>query len=441
VKEYLLMTDRYQPQDLEAHWQAAWERAKLFDVDEDKSQPKYYLLEMFPYPSGRIHMGHVRNYTIGDVVARFKRMRGYNVLHPMGWDAFGMPAENAAIAARVHPAKWTYANIAAMKAQLKRLGFSYDWRREVATCDPRYYKWEQMVFLRLLEKGQAYRKKSQVNYCPKCETVLANEQVEGGACWRCGEEVVQREQWGWFLRITDYAQELLDWIDRLPGWPERVLTMQRNWIGRSEGATIRFDLIDPPAGFENYLEVFTTRPDTVFGATFMSLAAEHPLAKALSAGTAQAAAVAGFQAQVARQTTAERLAEGFEKVGVFTGGYCKNPATGATIPIFAANFVLLEYGTGAVMAVPGHDQRDHDFAAKYGLPIVEVVQPENEADSVLTAKRAWTGPGVMVNSGPYDGLPNETAKERIAADLKAQGRGGPVVSYRLRDWGISRQRY
>ena len=434
------MSDRYEPRRIEIDWTDRWNQADLFRVVEDKTKPKYYLLEMFPYPSGRIHMGHVRVYTIGDVVARFKRMRGFNVLHPMGWDAFGMPAENAAQAAKVHPAKWTYSNIAAMKAQLKKLGYSYDWERELATCDPRYYKWEQLIFLKLLERGQAYRKRSLVNYCNTCETVLANEQVEQGACWRCGEEVVQKEQWGWFLKITDYADELLEWTEKLE-WPDSVLTMQRNWIGKSHGAAIKFPIVDPPQGFDSHIEVFTTRPDTVFGATFMSLAAEHPLAAALAKGTGQEAAVAEFQARVSKQNVNERIAEGFVKEGVFTGGYCLNPVTEEKIPVYAANFVLLEYGTGAVMAVPGHDQRDHDFAVKYELPIVEVVRPEREEDRITNTGAAWTGPGVLVNSGPFDGLDFETAKVRIGQHFEGRGLGGPTISYRLRDWGISRQRY
>ncbi len=434
------MSDRYEPRRIEIGWNEKWNQADLFRVVEDKSKPKYYLLEMFPYPSGRIHMGHVRVYTIGDVVARFKRMRGFNVLHPMGWDAFGMPAENAAQAAKVHPAKWTYSNIEAMKAQLKKIGYSYDWQRELATCDPRYYKWEQLVFLKLLKKGQAYRKKSQVNYCPDCETVLANEQVEQGACWRCGQEVVQKEQWGWFLKITDYADELLEWTEKLD-WPERVLTMQRNWIGKSHGAAIKFPIVDPPQGFEDKVEVFTTRPDTVYGATFMSLAAEHPLALALAKKNGREAQVAEFQSRVAKQNVNERIAEGFVKEGVFTGGYCTNPMTNEKIPVYAANFVLLEYGTGAVMAVPGHDQRDYDFAVKYELPIVEVVRPDKEENRITNTGEAYTGPGVLVNSGPFDGLDFETAKIKIAEHFAERDLGGPTISYRLRDWGISRQRY
>ena len=437
------MNERYSPAEIEGRWQAAWNQSGIFRVGEDPTRPKYYLLEMFPYPSGRIHMGHVRVYTIGDLLARFKRMKGFNVLHPMGWDAFGMPAENAAIAANVHPAKWTYGNIDLMRRQLKMMGLSYDWERELATCDPKYYRWEQLIFLKLLEKGQAYRRRSLVNYCPDCQTVLANEQVEQGACWRCGSEVVQKEQWGWFLKITDYAQELLDHTHKLPGWPERVLVMQRNWIGRSEGARIRFPLADKPAGpdLPDHIEVFTTRPDTVWGATFMSLAPEHPLVLGLSRGTAQQAAVDEFVARVKKQNVLERTDEGQEKLGVFTGGHVVNPLNGKKIPVFAANFVLMEYGTGAVMAVPGHDERDYEFAVKYRLPIVEVIQPDDPAVGTLAKGEAWTGDGVMINSGPFDGLRSAEGKRAIGAWLAERGLGGLTVNFRLRDWGISRQRY
>ena len=375
------------------------------------------------------------------MVARYKRMGGFNVLHPMGWDAFGMPAENAALAAGVHPAKWTYANIEAMRAQLKKVGYSYDWTRELATCDPAYYRWEQLIFLKLIESGQAYRRKTLVNYCPDCQTVLANEQVEAGLCWRCSSEVTPQEQWGWFLKITDYAEELLAATDELPGWPERVLAMQRNWIGRSEGAHIRFPIVDPPDGFDDHLEVFTTRHDTVFGTTFMSLAPEHPLTLALAAGTDQAGAVADFVKQVRAQNVIERTGEGYEKNGVFTGGYCLNPMTGEKIPVFTANFVLLEYGTGAVMAVPAHDQRDYDFAVKYSLPILEVIRPDDESLSVEATQVAYTGPGKMVNSGPFDGLDWKKGKKAIADYLAEKGLGGATITYRLRDWGVSRQRY
>ncbi len=362
---------RYNPGAIEARWQRVWEEQDLFRVTEDPDKPKYYVLEMFPYPSGRIHMGHVRNYTIGDVVARYKRMQGFNVLHPMGWDAFGMPAENAALAHGTHPATWTYENIAYMRQQLKSLGYSYDWSRELATCDPQYYRWEQLVFIEMFERGLAYKKKSPVNWCEHCQTVLANEQVEEGGCWRCQQPVILRELEQWFFKITDYVEELLEYCDRLPGWPERVLTMQRNWIGKSVGAQILF----PVDGREEKIEVFTTRPDTLFGATFMSLAPEHPLALELARGTAQEAAVQEFIHTWKQRDRSKGVVEELVKEGVFTGRYCLNPVTGWQMPIYVANFVLMEYGTGAVMAVPAHDQRDFEFAQKYGLKIVVVIQP------------------------------------------------------------------
>ncbi|HLY37080.1 MAG TPA: leucine--tRNA ligase, partial [Candidatus Binatia bacterium] len=425
---------RYEPAAVEAKWQARWETARAFAARPSSGRERFYVLEMFPYPSGRIHMGHVRNYSIGDVIARQRRMAGYEVLHPMGWDAFGLPAENAAIQNRVHPARWTYDNIDHMRRQLKRLGFSYDWDRELATCDPRYYRWEQLFFIRMLERGLAYKRRSLVNWCPQCETVLANEQVEDGRCWRCDSPVVERELEQWFLRITAYAEELLRDLDRLTGWPERVVTMQRNWIGRSTGAEVRF----PLEGRPDALAIFTTRPDTLFGVTFMSLAAEHPLATALAAGTPQEAAVAAFVARV-RATPRTERAQG--KDGVATGAYCRHPFTGARIPIYVANFVLMEYGTGAVMAVPAHDQRDFEFAHAFGLPVRVVVQPDDERLDPATMERAGEGPGRLVDSGEFTGLDSETAKERIAAALAARGEGGPTVSYRLRDWGVSRQRY
>ncbi len=431
------MEERYAPQQIEAKWQQAWQDRGIFKVEADPSRPKYYLLEMFPYPSGKIHMGHVRNYTIGDVVARYKRMRGFNVLHPMGWDAFGMPAENAAIANRTHPARWTYENIATMRAQLQRLGFSYDWDREIATCRPEYYRWEQWLFLRMYEKGMAYRKESYVNWCETCTTVLANEQVEAGACWRCGEPVRQKKLAQWFLRITETADDLLAYCDRLPGWPEKVLTMQKNWIGRSEGAEIRFAV----EGLRTPITVFTTRPDTVYGATFMCLAPEHPLVETLAAKTDQAAAVAVFIAQVALQERSAKALETYEKEGVFLGRYAINPASGRRMPIYTANFALMEYGTGAVMSVPAHDQRDFDFARKYDLPVVVVVQPPEVSLSAQALTEAYAGPGRMVNSGPFDGMDNAAAMEAIVKDLAARGLAAPKVSFRLRDWGISRQRY
>ncbi|MEJ2201388.1 MAG: leucine--tRNA ligase, partial [Desulfuromonadaceae bacterium] len=413
------MQERYNAGAIEEKWQQFWERNQSFKTTELAGKnKKYYLLEMFPYPSGRIHMGHVRNYSIGDVVARFKRLQGYNVLHPMGWDAFGMPAENAAIKHGTHPAKWTHENIASMKAQLKKMGFSYDWERELATCDADYYRWEQLIFLRMLEKGLAYKKTSSVNWCPECQTVLANEQVEDGCCWRCDTEVVAKELEQWFFRITNYAQELLDETYNLTGWPEPVLIMQRNWIGRSTGCEINF----PLEGSSQSIRVFTTRQDTLYGATFMSLAPEHPLALQL-ASEEQRSAVEAFIAKVKKQDKNKRGSDELEKEGVFTGSYCLNPVTGRRMPIFLANFVLMDYGTGAVMAVPTHDQRDFEFAQKYDLPLVVVIQPEGETLDPAAMEQAWTGPGSMVNSAEFDGLSNEEAKERIAESLDRKGLG------------------
>jgi len=430
----------YDPQHVETKWQKIWADSKVFKVAPDPDKPKYYVLEMFPYPSGRIHMGHVRNYSIGDVVARFKRMQGANVLHPMGWDAFGLPAENAAIKQHTHPAKWTYENIATMRAQLKRLGYSYDWDRELATCHPAYYRWEQLFFLKFLEAGLAYRKNAPVNWCPSCHTVLANEQVEEGLCWRCDSVVEQRELTQWFLRITDYAQELLDWLDKLPGWPERVLTMQRNWIGKSVGCEIDFAL-EEKAGNTGSIRVFTTRPDTLYGATFMSLAAEHPLVEQLIAGKPQADAVREFCTRVRNMDRIVRGAEDLEKEGVFTGAFCLNPVTGERMPIWVANFVLMTYGTGAVMAVPAHDQRDFEFCRKYGLPLKVVINPAGETLEAAAMTAAYADPGTMANSGEFTGLANEEGKTRVAEHLEARGLGKRTVHWRLRDWNISRQRY
>jgi len=427
---------KYNPGDIEQKWQRQWEDAQSFAVTEDPDKKKYYLLEMFPYPSGRIHMGHVRNYSIGDVVGRFKKMRGFNVLHPMGWDAFGMPAENAAIQNKSHPAKWTYENIAYMRGQLKKMGLSYDWGRELATCDVEYYRWEQRIFLEMYAKGLAYKKTSFVNWCPKCETVLANEQVEDGACWRCDNEVTQKELDQWFFRITDYAEELLEWTDRLSGWPERVLVMQRNWIGRSYGCEIDF----PREDGSGAVRVFTTRQDTLFGATFMSLAPEHPLALQLTTPD-RMADVEVFIEKVKKTDRIKRTAEDFEKEGVFTGSYCINPVTKARMPVYLANFVLMEYGTGAVMAVPTHDQRDFEFARKYALPLQVVIQPEGEKLDHATMTAAFTEPGTLVNSGRFDGMRSDAAKDAIADYLQGEGIGRKTVNYRLRDWGISRQRY
>ncbi len=427
----------YRPEEIEPRWQRIWEERGVFRVSEDPKKPKYYVLEMFPYPSGRIHMGHVRNYTIGDVIARYKRMRGFNVLHPMGWDAFGLPAENAALKHGVHPADWTYDNIDYMRRQLRRLGFSYDWSREFATCDHEYYRHEQLFFIQMLERGLAYRKKTLVNWCPSCHTVLANEQVEDGACWRCGTEVTQKEMEGWFFRITAYAEELLSGLERLrEKWPEKVLVMQRNWIGRSEGAEIEFEV----EGLSEKITVFTTRPDTLYGVTFVSLSPEHPLAERLAerAGLSEALSELKERARRTRREIEEGLAE---KEGLFLKAYAVHPLTGERIPIYAANFVLMEYGTGAVMAVPAHDQRDFEFARKYGLPIKVVIKPPEGDLDPETMEAAYEEPGIMVNSGPFTGMESEAGKRAVIEHLEREGLGRRRVTYRLRDWGVSRQRY
>ena len=433
----------YRPQELDRKWQERWARTRAFEVEEDPSRPKFYCLEMFAYPSGHAHVGHVRNYIIGDVVARLKRMRGFNVLHPFGWDAFGLPAENAAIKHGIHPERWTRENIAHMKGQLQRLGISYAWERELATCDPEYYRWNQWLFLRMFERGLAYRKRSAVNWCPSCATVLANEQVVDGFCWRCDTAVTTRELEQWFFRITAYADELLEATYRLPGWPERVLTMQRNWIGRSEGAKVRFPLADvsgAPAG--EAIEVFTTRIDTIFGATFVLLSPEHELVDRLAA---EAPDPGAFRERVARfraQDRTARLAGAAAKEGFDTGRLAVNPFTGKPVPVWIANFVLAEYGTGAVMAVPAHDQRDFEFARKYGLPIVVVIQPEDRPPlSAATLTEAWEGEGRLVDSGEFTGLASSEARRRMTEAAAARGLGGAAVQYRLKDWGISRQRY
>jgi len=431
------MSSRYEPRRLEEKWQKIWEERRLFEATEDSSRPKYYVLEMFPYPSGRIHMGHVRNYTIGDVVARYKRMRGFNVLHPMGWDAFGLPAENAALARGLHPARWTYDNIDYMRRQLQALGYSYDWPRELATCDPEYYRWEQLIFIEMFRRGLAYKKKAPVNWCPRCETVLANEQVEGGLCWRCDSAVSLKELEQWFFKITAYAEELLADLDHLTHWPERVLTMQRNWIGKSTGAEIFFPLKD---GGEP-LTVFTTRQDTLWGATFMSLAPEHPLALSLAQGTPQEGEVRGFVEHWRAQDRSRGALEEVTKEGVFTGRYCLNPVTGWEMPIYVANFVLMEYGTGAVMAVPAHDQRDFEFAQKYALPIKVVIQPPGEELRAESITAAYEDKGTLVDSGSFSGLASAAAREAIAAFLEEKDLGRRSVHFRLRDWLISRQRY
>jgi leucyl-tRNA synthetase len=435
------MSERaYDHQQIEAKWQRVWAEREMFRVTEGPARPKYYCLEMFPYPSGRIHMGHVRNYAIGDVIARYKMMRGFNVLHPMGWDAFGLPAENAAIEKGVHPAAWTTENIAYMRDQLKRMGLSYDWSREVTTCEPDYYMWNQWLFLRFYEKGLAYKKRSAVNWCPSCETVLANEQVEEGRCWRCDAVVVQKELEQWFFKITHYAEELLDGCDRLPAWPARVLTMQRHWIGRSVGVDVDFPLAEPLPDLAA-IRIFTTRQDTIFGATFMSLAPESPLVERLIEGRPEAAAVREFVARVSRQEKAVRTAADLEKEGVFTGACAVNPFTLEPIPIWVANFVLYEYGTGAIMAVPAHDQRDFEFATKYGIPVRLVIQnPAGTLTEPLSAAYE-DETGTLVNSAQFSGLGVAEGKAKIADYIKAKGFGKRTVNYRLRDWGVSRQRY
>ena len=429
---------RYDPLALEAKWQKRWTKGRHFHVEADPAKRKYYVLEMFPYPSGRIHMGHVRVYTIGDVVARVKRMNGFNVLHPMGWDAFGLPAENAAIKNGLHPAKWTYENIDNMRAQLQKMGYSLDWERELATCDPSYYRWEQLFFVRLFEKGLAYRKNSPQNWCPDCHTVLANEQVEEGRCWRCDSLVEQKDLEQWFLRITAYSEELLADLDRLAGgWPERVLTMQRNWIGKSVGCEVDFPLED---GSGN-VRVFTTRQDTLWGATFMSLAAEHPLAERLIKGKPEEGRARAFIEAMRNMDRIKRQADDLEKEGVFTGSYCLNPVTGTRMPIYLANFVLMGYGTGAVMAVPAHDHRDFEFAKKYGLPLKVVITPRDEVLDGNALTGAYVDPGVLVESGAFTGQDSIAAKGAIADWLEAEGKGVRAINFRLRDWNISRQRY
>ena len=433
----------YKPQTVEKKWRDRWKASRAFEVTEDPAKPKFYCLEMFAYPSGHAHVGHVRNYMIGDVVARVKRMRGFNVLHPFGWDAFGLPAENAAIKNGTHPETWTLENIEHMKGQLQRLGISYAWEREIATCLPDYYKWNQWIFLKMLEKELAYRKRSSVNWCPSCNTVLANEQVIDGACWRCNTAVTTRDLEQWFFRITHYADDLLHGMRELGDWPEKVLTMQRNWIGRSEGARLRFR-IDPDARDSQLapdIEVFTTRIDTIYGANFIVLAPEHPLVAQFAAAAPDPAA---FRASVAKFTSQDRTARmtgAVEKEGFDTGRTAVNPFTGKPVPIWVANFVLVDYGTGAVMGVPGHDERDFEFARKYQLPVTAVVTRDGQSLDAATMTEAHPGDGALVNSGEYDGLPWEEANRRMTADAQARGIGESTVQYRLKDWGISRQRY
>ncbi len=472
---WVSMESTYQPKEIESRWQDYWREHQTFKVVEQPNRPKFYCLEMFPYPSGRIHMGHVRVYAIGDVVARFKRMQGYNVLHPMGWDAFGLPAENAAIQKKVHPAAWTKQNIAYMRSQLQKMGLSYDWDREVTTCHPDYYRWNQWFFIKMYERGLAYRKAAALNWCPECATVLANEQVIDGHCWRCDSEVTQKNLEQWFFRITDYAEELLTGADRLTDWPQRVLVMQKNWIGKSRGVEVRFPLADHP----DALTIFTTRPDTLYGVTFMSLAPEHPMVSALIAGRPEEAQVRAFIEKIQQQDKTVRTALNQEKEGIFTGAYAVHPFTKERIPIWIANFVLMEYGTGAVMAVPAHDQRDFEFAQKYHLPVRTVIENPSKIGpqakdygahlgrseplkigpgaedydpqgvvgggngnhgAPLTA--AYTGEaGTLIHSDRFTGLAPQEAQEAIAQYVEKQGLGKEKIHYRLRDWGVSRQRY
>jgi leucyl-tRNA synthetase len=428
----------YRPQEIEKKWQARWNESRAFEVTEDPSRPKFYCLEMFAYPSGHAHMGHVRNYSIGDALARTKRMLGYNVLHPFGWDAFGLPAENAAIKSGIHPEDSTRGNIAHMKGQLQRMGISYAWERELATCDAEYYKWNQWLFIRMFEKGLAYRRRSSVNWCPKDNTVLANEQVVDGGCWRCGTPVETRDLEQWFFKITAYADELLSAIDGLTDWPEKVLTMQRNWIGRSEGAYVQF-AVEGDASTK--IDVFTTRVDTIYGSTFVLLAPEHPLVAKFADASSDPADFKRKAQAFRLQDRSARMTGEIEKQGFDTGRKAINPFTGKPVPVWVANFVLGEYGTGAVMAVPAHDQRDFEFARKFNLPIQVVITPDGKpalSDSMTEAAEAY---GTLVDSGEFSGLPSEDAKARMTAFAKQRGFGEGTVQFRLKDWGISRQRY
>lgn len=431
------MKEDYDFKEIETKWQHHWEEVRAFEVSEDPEKKKFYCLEMFPYPSGRIHMGHVRNYTIGDVISRFKMMKGFNVLHPIGWDALGMPAENAAISHGIHPQKWTLENIGYMKSQLKRLGLSYDWSREVNTCLPDYYRWNQWIFLKMFEKGLAFRKKSWVNWCPECRTVLANEQAQGGRCWRCDSEVEQKGMEQWFLKITDYAEELLSGHDRLEKWPDHVLLMQKNWIGKSRGALVAF----PVVGTSSAIDIFTTRIDTIYGATFLVLSPEHPLSLELIQDMKEKEELETWieRAILDSHLKRENVAEGRE--GRDTGKKAINPFTGEHIPIWIANYVLMEYGTGAIMAVPAHDQRDFEFARKYSLPMREVIVPENPLRERDAAERAFEDYGILVNSGLFSGLRSEEAMDKMAQYASEKGFGAATTIFRLRDWGISRQRY
>lgn len=431
------MKDMYNFKEIEKKWQKRWDEENIYKVTEDKSREKYYVLEMFPYPSGKLHMGHVRNYSIGDVVARFKTMKGFNVLHPMGYDAFGLPAENAAIKNNVEPAKWTYENMAEMTEQLKQLGLSYDWDREVATCKPDYYKWMQWIFIQFYKRGLAYKKESPVNWCPSCATVLANEQIVDGECERCKTAVTKKSLSQWYFKITDYADRLLDGLDDLEGWPNKVKIMQKNWIGRSYGAEVVFKI----DGFDCNLEVFTTRPDTLFGVTYMVLAPEHPYVLDLVGGSDREREVKAYIEEVKKKNEIERSSTTGEKTGVFLGRYAINPVNEKKIPIFISDYVLMNYGTGAIMAVPAHDERDFAFAKKFNLEILPVISPDGKKISGSDLKEAIIEDGIMLNSGKYDERKNREVSDEIVAELQKRDIGEKKVNYRLRDWLISRQRY
>ena len=431
------MKEKYNFTEIEKKWQDVWEKEDAFKTVEDYDKEKYYVLDMFPYPSGKLHMGHVRNYSIGDVIARFKRLKGYNVLHPMGWDSFGLPAENAAIKNDIHPAIWTDSNIAEMHRQLQGLGFSYDWDREVATCKEEYYKWMQWIFIQFYNKGLAYKKDNPVNWCPSCQTVLANEQVVDGCCERCHTPVTKKRLSQWYLKITDYADRLLKDLDKMPGWPEKVKLMQKNWIGRSTGAEVTFEI----ENFSKKLQIYTTRPDTLFGVTYMVLAPEHPFVPELTNGTEYEDAVKAYQEECQHKSEIERTSLTKEKTGVFTGCYGINPVNGKKVPIFISDYVMMDYGTGAIMAVPAHDQRDFEFAKKFDLDIVPVVDSQNPEIDINNLTEAFVAEGTMINSGKYTGMNNKEAIEEITKDLEADGLGKAQVNYKLRDWLISRQRY
>ncbi|HHZ70066.1 MAG TPA: leucine--tRNA ligase [Methylococcaceae bacterium] len=426
------MEENYHPADIELSAQTLWDEQGTFKALESSDKENYYCLSMFPYPSGRLHMGHVRNYTIGDVISRYQRMQGKNVLQPMGWDAFGLPAENAAMQHKVHPADWTYENIDYMRDQLKRLGFGYDWDRELATCDPSYYRWEQWFFIKLFEKGLVYKKTAPVNWCPNDQTVLANEQVIDGCCWRCDTEVERKEISQWFMKITAYADELLSSLEALQGWPEQVRTMQTNWIGRSEGVEMYFSVPQ----LESPLSIYTTRPDTLMGVTYLAVAAEHPLAQLAAENNAE---IQAFVAACQVMESSEAAMETMEKLGIDSGYTALHPITHEPVPVWIANFVLMSYGTGAVMSVPAHDQRDYEFAQKYNIPVQQVIFSESDRDDCST--QAFTDKGFLKNSGEFDGLSSEAAFDAIADKLKQQNKGERKVNYRLRDWGVSRQRY